>query len=118
MRRRGGARRESDRVSSTPSIVQPWQKISSRMGKGAFAPCLPFLFQFRRLNGGHVAGTPARPASLPTLQLTAIYFLAVLRFALRLVALRLRVAAAFLAERDRAAAGRLAEALPPRGPPI
>jgi len=39
--------------------------------------------------------------------------------ALDLVAvLRLRVAAAFLAERDRAAAGRLAAALPPRGPPI
>ena len=33
-------------------------------------------------------------------------------------ALRLRVAAAFFAERDRAAAGRLADALPPRGPPI
>src|SRR6202048_1138126 len=34
------------------------------------------------------------------------------------VAFRLRVAAAFFAARDRAAAGRLAEALPPRGPPI
>jgi hypothetical protein len=33
-------------------------------------------------------------------------------------AFRLRVAVAFIAERDRAAAGRLAEALPPRGPPI
>jgi hypothetical protein len=33
-------------------------------------------------------------------------------------ALRLRVVAAFFAERDRAAAGRLADALPPRGPPI
>ena len=36
----------------------------------------------------------------------------------RLVAWRLRVAAAFFAERDRAAAGLLADALPPRGPPI
>jgi hypothetical protein len=35
-----------------------------------------------------------------------------------LVAWRLRVAAAFFAGRDRAAAGRLADALPPRGPPI
>jgi hypothetical protein len=34
------------------------------------------------------------------------------------LAFRLRVAADFFAERDRAAAGRLAEALPPRGPPI
>jgi hypothetical protein len=33
-------------------------------------------------------------------------------------AFRFRVAAAFLAERDRAAAGRLAAALLPRGPPI
>src|SRR5215213_340296 len=33
-------------------------------------------------------------------------------------AFRFRVAAAFFAERDRAAAGRLADALPPRGPPI
>src|ERR1700757_3931620 len=49
---------------------------------------------------------------------TDYFFLAVLRFADRLVASRLRVAAAFFAERDRAAAGRLADALPPRGPPI
>src|SRR5690349_10903250 len=45
-------------------------------------------------------------------------FRAVFRFVERLVALRLRVAAAFFAERERAAAGRLAEALPPRGPPM
>jgi len=43
---------------------------------------------------------------------------AILRALDRTAALRLRVAAAFLAERDRAAAGRLAAALPPRGPPI
>src|ERR1044072_4365201 len=49
---------------------------------------------------------------------TAYFFRDVLRFAHRLVALRLRVAAAFFAECERAAAGRLAEALPPRGPPM
>src|ERR1043165_304818 len=50
---------------------------------------------------------------------TVYFFRDVLRFAVdRLVALRLRVAAAFFAERERAAAGRLAEALPPRGPPM
>ncbi len=43
---------------------------------------------------------------------------AVLRAADLLVAFRLRVAAAFFAARDRAAAGRLADALPPRGRPI
>jgi len=43
---------------------------------------------------------------------------ALLRAFDRLVACRLRVAAAFFAERERAAAGRLADALPPRGPPI
>src|SRR3954453_10490304 len=49
---------------------------------------------------------------------TVYRFRVVLRTADRLVTLRLRVAAAFFAERERAAAGRLAEALPPRGPPI
>src|SRR5438270_13589272 len=48
----------------------------------------------------------------------AYLFRAGLRAADRLVALRLRVAAAFFAERERAAAGRLADALPPRGPPM
>src|SRR3954470_4801259 len=49
---------------------------------------------------------------------TVYRFRAVLRAAERFATLRLRVAAAFFAERERAAAGRLAEALPPRGPPI
>jgi len=46
------------------------------------------------------------------------FFRAVLRAPDLAAAFRLRVAAAFFADRERAAAGRLADALPPRGPPI
>jgi hypothetical protein len=48
----------------------------------------------------------------------AYRFRAVLRAVERFVAVRLRVAAAFFAERERAAGGRLAEALPPIRPPF
>jgi len=54
----------------------------------------------------------------PRWSLESYFFRAALRVPGRAAAFRLRVAAAFFAERDRAAAGRPAEALPPRGPPI
>src|SRR6185437_12143053 len=62
-----------------------------------------------------------RPLRLPSgYRLRAVFFAGErLAFAgERFAALRLRVAAAFLAERDRSVAGRAAEALPPRGPPM
>src|ERR1700737_4512942 len=63
----------------------------------------------------------SRPRILPTRPRWSperYFFRAALRAPDLAVVFRLRVAAAFFAERDRAAAGRLADALPPRGPPI
>src|ERR1700730_11382401 len=63
----------------------------------------------------------SRPRILPTRPRWSpecYRFRAALRVPDLAVAFRLRVAAAFFAERDRAAVGRLADALPPRGPPI